>query len=174
MSPVVFGIFQVYLDRIDPANQSLRGQRSKAKDRGGWRARSGPHLKTTKVCSLVVCSAEARGGGDYSQRRELEGKESKMADSGVIGGYVLLKALGLPDQRSLQNHASLFVSLTVLSGELVDPAQFAVTVLTADISHHVSAGEHDSVLHLAVLQVHHLVEEESSACGSCESCGYQL
>lgn len=87
---------------------------------------------------------------------------------------MLLKALALPDQRSLQNHTSLFVPLAVLGGKLIDPAQFAVTVLTADVSDHVPAGEHDSVLHLAVLQVHHLVEQKSSACGSCESGGDQL
>lgn len=69
---------------------------------------------------------------------------------------MLFKALTLPNQRPLQDDATLLVPLTVLSGELVDPPQLAVAVLAADVPHHVPAGEHHSVLHLAVLQVHHL------------------
>lgn len=84
---------------------------------------------------------------------------------------MLFKALTLPNQRSLQDDATLLVPLTVLSSKFVDPTQLAVAVLAADIPHHVSAGEHHSVLHLAVLEVDHLIEKESSACGSCESCG---
>lgn len=83
---------------------------------------------------------------------------------------MLLKALTLPDQCPLQDDTSLLVPLTVLSGKLVDPTQLAVAVLATDIPHHVSPGEHHSVLHLAILEVHHLVEEESSACGSSETC----
>lgn len=87
---------------------------------------------------------------------------------------MLFKALALPNQSPLQDDASLLVPLTVLSGKLIDPTQLAVAVLAADVSYHVSAGEHHSVLHLAVLQVHHLIEEERSSCGSCESCGDEL
>lgn len=73
---------------------------------------------------------------------------------------MLLEALALPHQRPLQDHAALLVALAVLGGELVDPAQLTVAVLTADVSHHVSAGQHHTVLHLAVLQVHHLRDED--------------
>lgn len=69
---------------------------------------------------------------------------------------MLLKALALPNQRPLQDDTSLLVPLTVLGSKLVDPAQLAVAVLAADVPHHVSAGKHHSVLHLAVLEVHHL------------------
>lgn len=87
---------------------------------------------------------------------------------------MLFKALTLSDQCPLQDDTSFLVPLTVLSGKLVDPTQLAVAVLAADVPHHVPAGEHHSVLHLAILQVHHLIEEERSACGSCESCGDEL
>ena len=70
--------------------------------------------------------------------------------------------------------ASLLVPLTVLGRKLVDPAQLAVAVLAADVPHHVPAGERHSVLDLTVLQVHHLIEEERSACGSCETRGDEL
>lgn len=95
-------------------------------------------------------------------------------ESGVVRGYVLLEALALPHQRPLQDDAALLVALAVLRGELVDPAQLAVAVLAADVAHHVSAREHDAVLHLAVLEVHHLVEKEGSARGSGEARGDEL
>ena len=71
---------------------------------------------------------------------------------------MLLEALALSHQRTLQDHAALLVALALLRGVLVDPAQLAVAVLTADVSYHVSSCEHQSVLHLSVLQVHHLGE----------------
>lgn len=83
---------------------------------------------------------------------------------------MLLKALTLPNQRPLQDDTSLLVPLTVLSSKLIDPTQLAVAVLTAYVPHHVSSSKHHSVLYLAILEVHHLVEEESSACGSSEPC----
>ena len=73
---------------------------------------------------------------------------------------MFFEALALPDECSLQDDTALLVALAVLSGKLIDPAQLAVTVLTADISHHVSARQHHAVLHLAVLQVHHLTDNE--------------
>lgn len=83
----------------------------------------------------------------------------------------MLKALALPHQRPLQDDAALLVALALLGGKLVHPAQLAVAVLAADVSHHVSSCQHDSVLHLAVLQIDNLVEQESSAGGSSEACG---
>ena len=74
---------------------------------------------------------------------------------------MLLKALALPNQRPLQDDPSLLVPLTVLSGKLVNPAQLAVAVLAADVPHHVSPREHHSVLHLAVLEVHHLLGSDT-------------
>ncbi len=82
---------------------------------------------------------------------------------------MLLEALSLPHQRSLQDHTALFIALAVLGGELVDPAQLAVAVLTADVSHHVSAGQHHAVLHLAVLQVHHLTHTHTHTHGHSET-----
>lgn len=86
----------------------------------------------------------------------------------------MLKAFALPHQRPLQDDTALLVALALLRGELVHPAQLAVAVLTADVPHHVSSRQHDSVLDLAVLQIHHLVEQESSARGSGEACGDEL
>lgn len=69
---------------------------------------------------------------------------------------MLFKALTLPNQCPLQDDPALLVPLTVLSSKLIDPTQLAVAILAADVPHHVSAGEHHSVLHLTVLEVHHL------------------
>lgn len=77
-------------------------------------------------------------------------------DSGSVWRHVFLKAFALSDQRSLQDHTALFVALALLCGELIDPAQFTVAVFTADVTHHVSSRQHDSVLDFTVLQVHHL------------------
>lgn len=158
------------------ANRSSNQQMSKALSQRRERSEGVKlhwPLSLHVVVVVVVCSAEARG---WRERRitAVIFPTSGFGDSGVIWGYVLLKALTLSDQCSFQNDTPLLVALAVLRGELVDPAQFAVTVLAADVPHHVSAGEHHSVLHLTVLEVHHLIEEKSSACGSCEPCGDQL
>ncbi len=76
-------------------------------------------------------------------------------NSGVVRGNVL-KAFAFPHQRPLQNDAALLVALALLGGKLVHPAQLTVAVLAADVPHHVSSCQHDSVLHLAVLQIHNL------------------
>lgn len=81
-------------------------------------------------------------------------------NSGVVRGN-MLKAFALPHQRPLQDDTALLVALAFLSGELVHPAQLAVAVLAADVPHHVSSGEHHSVLHLAVLEVHHLLGSDT-------------
>lgn len=82
---------------------------------------------------------------------------------------MLLKALALSHQRPFQDDTTFLVALAVLSGKLVDPAQLAIAVLAADVSHHVSSSQHHSVLYLAVLQVDHLVEEEGSTRGTGEA-----
>lgn len=83
----------------------------------------------------------------------------------------MLEAFALPHQRSLQDDSTFLITLAVLSGKLVHPAQLDVAVLAADISHHVSPCQHDSVLYIAVLQIYNLVEQESSTGCSCEACG---
>lgn len=94
-------------------------------------------------------------------------------NSGVVRGNVL-EAFTLPHQRPLQDDPTLLIALAFLGGKLVHPAQLAIAVLAADIPHHVSSCQHDSVLHLTVLQIHNLVEEEGSAGGSSEACGDEL
>lgn len=76
---------------------------------------------------------------------------------------MLLKTLTFPDQRPLQDDSPLFVPLTVLSSKFVDPSQFAVAVLAANVSYHVPSGEHHSVLHLAILEVHHLENRQANS-----------
>lgn len=76
-------------------------------------------------------------------------------NSGIVGRDVL-EAFALPHQRPLQDDAALLVALALLCGEFVHPTEFAVAVLAADITHHVPPRQHDSVLHLAVLQIHNL------------------
>lgn len=83
----------------------------------------------------------------------------------------MLEAFTLPHQRSLQDDAALLVALALLGGKLVHPAQLVVAVFAADIPHHMTSRQHHAVLDLAVLQIHHLVEEESPPSGSSEACG---
>lgn len=94
-------------------------------------------------------------------------------NSGIVGRDVL-EAFALPHQRPLQDDAALLVALALLCGEFVHPTEFAVAVLATDVTHHVPPRQHDSVLHLAVLQIHNLVEEESPASGSGEAGGDEL
>lgn len=94
-------------------------------------------------------------------------------NSGIVRGN-MLEAFALPHQCPLQDNTAFLIALTFLGGKLVHPAQLAVAVFAADIPHHMSSCQHDSVLHLAVLQIHNLVEEEGSAGGSGEACGDEL
>lgn len=87
---------------------------------------------------------------------------------------MLLEALALPDQGSLQDNAALPVALAVLGGKLIDPAQFAVAVLAAHVPDHVAAGEHDPILNFTVLQIDHLVKKKGPSCGPCKASGDEL
>lgn len=103
-------------------------------------------------CPLHPCTAAA---GKSCSVLELSLTTASKVISGVVRGNVL-KALALPHQRPLQNHTALLIPLASLVGELVRPAHLAVAVLAADVSHHVSSRQHNSVLHIAVLQIHNL------------------
>lgn len=105
-----------------------------------------------------MCSAEVKGErrGKWHQSESSPTNESNIDWSWVVRRNMLFKALTLPNQRPLQYDAALLVSLTVFGSKLVDPTQLAIAVLAADISHHVPASKHHSVLHLAILQVYHL------------------
>ena len=74
---------------------------------------------------------------------------------------MLVYPVALLHQRPLQDHSPLLVPLVVLGGELVHPAQFSIAVLAEDVPHHVAAGQHHPVHHLAVVQVHHLNDTQS-------------
>ena len=79
---------------------------------------------------------------------------------------MFINPIAFLDESSLQYNSSLLVSLIVLSGELVHPAQLGVTVLTVDVPDHVPPSEHDPVHHLTQMQIDDLIEEEGSPCGS--------
>lgn len=87
--------------------------------------------------------------------RGLSAATATEVNSGVVGGNVL-EAFALPHQRPLQDDTALLVALAFLGGKLIHPAELAVAVLAADVPHHVSSCQHDSVLNLAVLQIHNL------------------
>lgn len=112
----------------------------------------------------MLCCRRIRCGIHRSSTLEVTG-----VNSGVFRGD-MLKAFALPHQRPFQDDTALLVSLALLRGKLVHPAEFAVAVLAADVSHHMSSCQHDSVLHFAVLKIHNLVEQESSTGGSSEAC----
>lgn len=86
----------------------------------------------------------------------------------LIVGDVFIEAFRLSDQSSFEDDPPFLVPLVLLGGELVNPAEFGITVFTGYIPDHVASGEHHPVLHFAVVEVDHSVEEECSASGSCE------
>jgi len=98
----------------------------------------------------------------------------KRSPNGSVVGDVLFHAIALGNQSPLENDFSLFVSLVLFGGELVNPAQLRVAVLAGDISHHMPARQHDPVLHFTVVQVNHSVEEEGASGGARESRANQL
>lgn len=87
---------------------------------------------------------------------------------------MLLKALALSNQSSLQDHTAFLIALAVFSGKLIDPSQFAIAVFAAHISNHVAAGEHDPVLNFTVLQINNLVKKKRSASGTGKPSGDEL
>merc|ERR1719219_1898019 len=98
-----------------------------------------------------------------TKRRENEGSTYCS-----ITDWVLLNAIALLNEGSLQNDSALFVPLVVLCSELVHPTKFGITVLAIHIPDHMPARQHHPVLHLTELEVNHLVEEECSPCSSSE------
>ena len=85
-----------------------------------------------------------------------------------------LKSIAFDDQRSLQDDPSFFVSLIVLCGKLIHPTQLLLAVLAENIPHHVSAGDHHTVLYLTVREVDYFIEEIRPPRWAGESCGYEL
>ena len=87
---------------------------------------------------------------------------------------VLFETFTLGNKCSFKDDAAFFVALILLGGKLVNPAELGVTVFAGDVSHHVSAGQHDPVLDLAKVQVDHFTEEEGSTGCPREPCRNQL
>lgn len=88
--------------------------------------------------------------------------------------HVLLDAIALSDKSPLEDDSSFLVPLALLSGKLVHPAELGVAVLAGYIAYHVPASQHHSVLHLAIIEVDHFVEEERPSRGASESCTDEL
>ena len=63
----------------------------------------------------------------------------------LVTGRMFVNPIAFLDESSLQYNSSLLVSLIILSGELVHPAQLGVTVLTVDVPDHVPPSEHHPV-----------------------------
>jgi len=89
-------------------------------------------------------------------------------------GVVFGEAFGLPDEGALQDDATFFVALRVLSREFVDPTQFGVAIFAGNVTHHVATSEHDSVLDVAEGEVDDFVEEEGSSGGAGEPRGNEF
>jgi hypothetical protein len=58
----------------------------------------------------------------------------------VVGAHVLIDAVRLGDERSLEDDTTLLVPLVLLGGKLVDPANFGVAIFAKDVTNHVSPG----------------------------------
>ena len=83
----------------------------------------------------------------------------------IVFRNVLFDAFVFCDQGPLQDDPALLVPLVLLRGELIHPAQLDVAAFAGHVPNNVSAGEHDPVLHVAVVEVDHFVEEEGPAGG---------
>lgn len=109
----------------------------------------------------IWCSSNHKCNTVHSQRKCCDMHRLKTSlpqtrwKSSVVRGNVL-KAFALPHQGPLQDDPALLVALTFLCSKLVHPAQLAVAVLAADVSHHVVPCQHLSVLHVTMLQIHNL------------------
>lgn len=80
-----------------------------------------------------------------------------------IASVRIEEAIRLGNQSELQDDSSFLVLLTVFVCEFVHPAEFRFTVLAHHISDHVPSSQHHSVLHAAVRQVDHLLEQISTS-----------
>ena len=92
----------------------------------------------------------------------------------AIVAAVFLEPLRLGHQGSLEYNPPLLVLLRLVGGVLIHPAEFGLALLARDVAHHVTASEHDAILHFAVLQIDYFVEEERSARRPRESRRHQL
>ncbi len=63
---------------------------------------------------------------------------------------VLFHTITFGDERSFEYNSSLFVSLILFGGELVNPTEFCVAVLTGDVSNHMPSGQHYPVLNFTI------------------------
>jgi hypothetical protein len=66
----------------------------------------------------------------------------------VVGAHVLIDAVRLGDESTLEDDASLLVPLVLLGGKLVYPANFGIAIFAKDVTHHVPPGQHHTVLHV--------------------------
>lgn len=64
---------------------------------------------------------------------------------------------------ALQDHSSLLVALAFVGGKFIDPAELCGAIFAGDVSDHVSAGQHNSVLYLAEAEIDNAVEEKSAS-----------
>jgi len=89
-------------------------------------------------------------------------------------GHVLFQAIALVDEGPLQDDFALLVSLVLVGGVLVDPAQLSLAGLARHITHNVTASQHHTVLSLTVIEVDNFVEQEGPASGPSEPGGDEL
>ena len=76
------------------------------------------------------------------------------------GDGVLFDPVCFDDEGPLEDDPALLVPLVLLRGVLVHPAQFRVAILAENVTHHVTAGQHGTVLHLAEVAEETKEEEE--------------
>ncbi|TRY95350.1 hypothetical protein DNTS_035033 [Danionella cerebrum] len=111
----------------------------------GWMTPYIVELLARAAVMAHLLLVEARAGEGVFTERHRCAVSDKFLESG--GGR---KARAVTENES--DHSALFVSLAVLCGKLVDPAELTVAVFAADVSNHVTTGQHDAVLDLTVLQ----------------------
>jgi len=81
----------------------------------------------------------------------------------VLVCVMVVETFALGDECSLQNHLPLLIALVFLGRELVDPAEFRLTVLARNVAHHMPASEHHAVLNVAEVEVNDAIEEKGSS-----------
>lgn len=120
---------------------------------GGCCCPSGVILWLTPDCSsrLIPLAFTTSTGGDYAQAGHTMASPDIYAGSNAFECKYQYRILG-----------SQYVPLILFCSKLIHPAKLSATVLARDITHHMAACQHHSVLYFRVNQVHYFVEQKCS------------
>ena len=88
--------------------------------------------------------------------------------------YGIVEAFALCHKCALEDDATFFVPLILFRCKLINPTKLGIAVFTRHVTNHMATCQHDTILYLAISEVHHPVEQERSACCTRETSRDQL